>query len=94
MVFFAPEHAKWEIEKHYEDIARQTRTTVSEVKQEWVHFQKCLRFYVPKMQPSPTQTYADVDDFPYLATWLELTRRPFTRQTHTLRRWEPRLYRC
>ena len=72
VVFFAPEHAKWEIEKHYEDIARQTRTTVSEVKQEWVHFQKCLRFYVPKMQPSPTQTYADVDDFPYLATWLEL----------------------
>lgn len=39
VVFFAPEHAKQEIEKHYEDIARQTRTTVVEVKQEWAHFQ-------------------------------------------------------
>jgi len=72
VVFFTPEYAKWEIEKHYEDIAMQTRTTVAEVKQEWAHFQKCLRFYVPKMQPSPTQPYADLDDFPYLATWMEL----------------------
>ena len=53
VVFFAPEHAKQEIEKHYEDIARQARTTVAEVKQEWAHFQNCLRFYVPKMQCSP-----------------------------------------
>lgn len=72
VVFFTPEYAKWEIEKHYEDIARQTRTTVAEVKQEWARFQKCLRFYIPKMRPSPKQPYADVDDFAYLATWMEL----------------------
>ena len=72
VVFFVPEHAKWEIEKHYEDIARQARTTIAEVKQEWAQFQKSLRFYAPKMRPSTTQTYADLDDFPYLATCLEL----------------------
>ena len=72
VILFAPEHVKWEIEKHYEDIARQTRTTIVEVKDEWAKFQHCLRFYAPKTQPSPEQFYADVDDFPYLATWMEL----------------------
>lgn len=72
VVFFAPEHTKWEIEKHYEDMAIQTRSTVARVQQEWAHFQNSLRFYAPKMRPSPTQTYADIDDFPYLATWKEL----------------------
>jgi hypothetical protein len=64
VVLFAPEHAKREIEKHYEDIAKQTQATVAEVEEEWTHFQKSLRFYVPKTQPSLTQRYADVDDFP------------------------------
>lgn len=83
VVFFAPEHTKWEIEKHYEDIATQTGTTVARVKQEWASFQKSLRFYAPKMRPLPTQDYADVDDFPYLATWKELdTRAVYTTDPH------------
>lgn len=83
VVFFAPEHTKWEIEKHYEDIATQTGSTVVRVKQEWASFQKSLCFYAPKMRPSPTQTYADVDDFPYLATWKELdTRAVYTTDPH------------
>ena len=83
VVFFAPEHTKWEIEKHYEDIATQTGSTVARVKQDWASFQKSLRFYAPKMRPSPTQVYADVDDFPYLATWKELdTRAVYTTDPH------------
>jgi predicted nucleic acid-binding protein len=83
LIFFAPEHVKWEIEKHYEDIARQTRTTIVEVKDEWAKFQHCLRFYAPKTQPSPEKLYADVDDFPYLATWMELdTQAIYTTDPH------------
>ena len=29
VIFFARDHVKWEIEKHYEDIARQARTTTA-----------------------------------------------------------------
>ena len=43
-----------------------------EVKEEWANFQYCLRFYAPKTRPSPEKLYADMDDFPYLATWIEL----------------------
>lgn len=83
VVLFAPEHTKWEIEKHYEDIAFQTGSTVDRVKEEWSHFQSCLRFYAPKMHPSLTQTYADIDDFPYLATWKELdTQAVYTTDPH------------
>jgi hypothetical protein len=83
VVFFAPEHIKAEIEEHYEDIARQTGTTIFEVKREWARFQKYLRFYAPKTCPSATETYADVDDFPYLATWKELDARAvYTTDAH------------
>lgn len=83
VVFFAPEHIKWEIEKHYEDIAIQTGSTVARVKQEWAHFQSFLRFYAPKIRPSPTQTYADIDDFPYLAAWKEVdTQAIYTTDPH------------
>ena len=83
VVFFAPEHIKWEIEKHYKDIAMQTECTVARVKDEWRQFQARLRFYAPNMQPSPTQEYADIDDFPYLATWKELaTEAVYTTDHH------------
>jgi hypothetical protein len=34
LVLFAPEFAKWEIEKHYEDIAKQAGTNLADVKRE------------------------------------------------------------
>lgn len=75
LVLFAPAYVKYEIEKHYQDIAGETGTSVSDVSREWALFQKCLCFYVPKNAPSPTESYADLDDFAYLAAWRELDRR-------------------
>ena len=71
-VFLAPEYVKWEIEKYYASIAEDTGTTVAEVQQEWTQFQQFVGFYVPNARPLPSETYADVKDFPYLATWREL----------------------
>ena len=84
VVLFAPLHVKWEIEKHYEDIAEETGTTIADVKQEWALFQKRLCFHAPKAQPLPTEAYADIDDFPYLATWMEL-------DTHAIYTTDPHL---
>lgn len=83
VVLIAPEHAKWEIEKHYDDIARQAASTVAEVKGEWAQFQKSLCFYAPRMRPSRTRQYADIDDFAYLATCMEVdTRAIYTTDPH------------
>jgi hypothetical protein len=71
-VFLAPEYVKQEIEKYYEAIAEDTGSTVAEVQQEWALFQRYVGFYAPKQCPSPSETYADIKDFPYLATWREL----------------------
>jgi len=83
VVLFVPLYVKWEIEKHYGDIAVDTGTTVPQVKQEWALFQKHLCFHAPKIQPSPTENYADIGDFPYLATWMELdTQAIYTLDPH------------
>jgi hypothetical protein len=83
VVLITPEDARWEIEKHYEDIARQTGSSVADVRLEWAQFQKCLRFYAPRMRPSLTHQYADIDDFAYLATCVEVdTRAIYTTDPH------------
>ena len=90
VVLFAPLYVKWEIEKHYENIAAETGTTIGEVKQEWALFQKCLCFHAPKTQPLATETYADINDFPYLATWIELdTQAIYTADPHLARMGAP-----
>lgn len=83
LVLIAPEHAVHEIEEHFLDIAEQTGRTEAEVKQEWAQFQKCLRFYGPRALPSAGESYADIDDFPYLAAWRELDARAiYTQDPH------------
>lgn len=72
LVLFAPRYVRHEIEKHLGDIADETGTSVADAKREWEIFQDCLRFYSPKSSPSPSETYADINDFSYLATWREL----------------------
>jgi predicted nucleic acid-binding protein len=72
VILFVPPYVTHEIEEHSAEIAQATSTSVSEVSEEWESFQKHLRFYIPRSRPSPTETYADIDDFPYLATWREL----------------------
>jgi len=71
-VFLAPEYVKQEIEKYYEAIAADTRTTVAEVQKEWTQFQQYVGFYAPQERPSSSETYADIKDFPYVATWREV----------------------
>jgi hypothetical protein len=71
-VFLAPEHVKQEIEKYYEAIAADTGTTVAEVEKEWTNFQQYVGFYAPQERPSSSETYADIKDFPYVATWREV----------------------
>jgi len=71
-MFLAPEYVKQEIEKYYGAIAADTGSTVVEVQREWNHFQRYVGFYSPRQRPSPTKTYADIKDFPYLATWREV----------------------
>ena len=83
VVLLAPEHLKAEIAKHLGDIARDTGVSVSDVEREWERFQKHLCFYEPKSQPSSVESYADVDDFPYLATSRELdTQAVYTSDRH------------
>lgn len=83
VVLFAPEHLKTEIAKHLGDIARDTGVSVSDVEREWDLFQKHLCFYEPKSRPSSVESYADVDDFPYLATSRELdTQAVYTSDRH------------
>ena len=72
VILFVPPYVTHEIEEHSAEIAQSTGTSVLEVNEEWERFQKHLRFYIPRSRPSPTETYADIDDFPYLATWREL----------------------
>lgn len=82
-VLFAPEHLKAEISKHLGDIASDTGVSVSEVEREWDLFQKHLCFYEPKSRPSSVESYADVDDFPYVATSRELdTQAVYTSDRH------------
>jgi hypothetical protein len=83
-VFLAPEYLKWEIEKHYETIAEDTGTTVADVDREWTLFQRYVGFYDPKGRPSPSETYADIKDFPYLATWRELDAQAIYTEDHHL----------
>jgi hypothetical protein len=71
-VFLAPEYVKQEIEKYYEAIAADTRTTVAEVQKEWTQFQQYVGFYAPQERPSSSEAYADIKDFPYVATWREV----------------------
>jgi hypothetical protein len=90
VVLFAPLYVKWEIEKHYEEIAVETGTTIAVVKQEWTLFQKRLCFHAPKTQPLPAETYADINDFPYLATWMELdTQAIYTTDAHLIEMGAP-----
>jgi len=90
VVLFAPLYVKSEIEKHYQDIAVETGTTIAEVKKEWVAFQKCLCFHAPRTQPLDSETYADIKDFPYLATWIELdTQAIYTADSHLARMGAP-----
>jgi hypothetical protein len=72
VILFAPPYVTHEIGEHAAEIAQDTGTSVSEVNEEWERFQKHLRFHIPRSRPSPTEAYADIDDFPYLATWREL----------------------
>lgn len=71
-VFLAPEYVKKEVEKYYEAIAADTCTTVAEVQKEWTQFQQYVGFYAPQERPSSSETYADIKDFPYVATWREV----------------------
>jgi hypothetical protein len=75
IVPYVPDFLNHEIETHYEDIAEQTRTSVSDVRREWKEFKKHLVFYTPKSVPLAGEIYADVKDFPYLAAWRELDAR-------------------
>lgn len=82
-MFLAPEYVKQEIEKYYEAIAADTGSTVVEVEKEWNQFQQYVGFYSPRQRPSPTETYADIKDFPYLATWREVDARAvYTEDPH------------
>jgi hypothetical protein len=74
-VFLAPEYVKQEIEKYYEAIAADTRSTVAEVQKEWTQFQQYVGFYAPRERPLSSETYADIKDFPYVATWREVDAR-------------------
>lgn len=83
VVLFAPEHLKSEIAKHLEDIASDTGVSGSEVQREWDLFQQYVCFYEPKSQTSSIESYADIDDFPYLATSRELdTQAVYTSDPH------------
>jgi hypothetical protein len=83
VILFVPSYVKQEIEEHSADIAEDTGTSVSEVNEEWERFQKHLCFHKPRSRPCPTETYADIDDFPYLATWRELdTQAIYTTDFH------------
>jgi hypothetical protein len=83
VVPYTPYFLNHEIEKHYEDIARQTRTSVSDVQREWKEIKKHLAFYAPKSGPLAGEVYADVNDFPYLAAWRELdVRAIYTTDPH------------
>jgi hypothetical protein len=83
LVLFAPRYVIHEIEKHLEEIADATGTTVAEARREWVLFQECLCFYSPRSSPSPGETYADINDFSYLATWSELdSQGVYTKDCH------------
>lgn len=75
VILFVPPYVMHEIEEHSAEIAEDTGTSISEVNEEWERFQKHLCFHVPRSRPSATETYADIDDFPYLATWRELDAR-------------------
>ena len=72
IVPYVPDYLNQEIEDDYEEIATQTRRSVSDVRHEWREFKKHLVFYAPKGRPMAGQIYADADDFPYLAAWREL----------------------
>lgn len=83
VVLFAPEHLKSEIAKYLEDIAEDTGVSVADVQREWDLFQKHVCFYEPKSRPSSVESYADVKDFPYLATSRELdTQAVYTSDRH------------
>jgi hypothetical protein len=83
VVLYAPDHLKAEIAKYLEAIARDTGAAVSDVEREWALFQKHLCFYEPKSRPSAAESYADIDDFPYLATSRELdTQAVYTSDRH------------
>jgi hypothetical protein len=82
-VFMALEYVKQEIEKYYEMIAADTRTTVAEVQREWTQFQRYMGFYAPQECPSPSKTYADIKDLPYVATWREVDAQAvYTKEPH------------
>jgi hypothetical protein len=72
---YVPNDLNQEIEDDYEEIATQTRRSVSDVKREWNEFKRHLVFYAPKGRPLSGEIYADPDDFPYLAAWRELDAR-------------------
>jgi hypothetical protein len=83
LVLFAPRYVIDEIEKHLEEIADETGATVAEAKREWALFQACLCFYSPRSSPSPGESYADIHDFSYLATWSELdSQGVYTKDRH------------
>lgn len=75
IVPYVPAYLNQEIEDDYEEIATQTRRSLSDVRHEWREFQKHLVFYAPKGRPLAGEIYADPDDFPYLAAWRELDAR-------------------
>lgn len=93
-MFLTPEYVKQEIEKYYEAIAADTGNTVAEVQKEWTQFQQHIGFYSPQERPSPSETYADIKDFPHLATWREVDARAIYTADPHLARWELRLLRC
>jgi len=75
VVVYAPAYLDYEIEKHYEDIALATKTTVGRVAEEWLQFRRHLHFYAPRSTPKSAEILVDVDDFAYLATWQEIDAR-------------------
>lgn len=83
VVLFAPVHLKSEIAKYLEDIAEDTDVSVADVQREWDLFQKHICFYEPKSRASSVESYADIDDFPYLATSREIdTQAVYTSDRH------------
>ena len=69
---YAPTFLDAEISEHEERIAKETGSSVVDVRREWQDFRTLLRFYLPSTQMSQRSGVVDEDDLPYIAACAEL----------------------
>jgi predicted nucleic acid-binding protein len=90
LVAYAPHFLEEEIKEHTPNLARETKSSVTDVSREWKEFRELLYFYTARTKAKMDVSRTDPDDVAYIDTMEEIAARAiYTRDSDFLRTSAP-----